>query len=75
MSAIHTLASGAQYVIWRARLRDVMPHADGESNPWLWWARWLPRDSDERPIIVCGVRTKAECEAALERWDDPDNWT
>lgn len=45
--AVHTLQDGSQVAVWQARLRDVVPYADGASDPLLWWAavdRW--RDAD-----------------------------
>jgi hypothetical protein len=39
-------------------LREVMPAAD--ANPWLWFA-W----DDGGDLLVAGVRTKADLEAAM----------
>ena len=48
---------GHDFVIWKARLRDEMPHADHEfGNPTLWWAM----DLENRNMIVCGYKLKRD---------------
>lgn len=63
MSELRRVA-GVEYVIWRARLHDVIRQDPGTPSPELWFAERL---TEPRNVIVCGTSTKRECIALVEQ--------
>lgn len=55
---------GHNYSVLRRPLREVFPYYEGRGNPRLWFAFEL--ETEDRDIVVCGVRTKRECVEMLE---------
>lgn len=58
--AARTVGRYRGFPIQRSPLRDVLPTA--ELNPWLWFAF----EPDRSDLVVCGVLTRRNLEAALD---------
>jgi len=58
---------GVAFFIERRPLRHYMPHADGRSNPMMWWAwRWENGPEERQREWLAGpCRTRKALEALL----------